>query len=95
VVIGAQYEIEVGNGVDRAARLVPVAGRDPADRRACRASPRARPTARSPTPAPALAAAAPFTREVEDLSASISYDLDSGLSFALWGRNLLDSRDVG
>jgi hypothetical protein len=32
--------------------------------------------------APALAAAEPFTRKVEDLSASISYDLDSGISFA-------------
>ena len=44
---------------------------------------------------PALAAAEPFTRKVEDLSASISYDLDNGLSFALWGRNLLDKRDLG
>ncbi len=43
----------------------------------------------------ARAAAAPFTREVEDLTASLSYELDSGLAFSIWGRNLLDHRDIG
>jgi outer membrane receptor protein involved in Fe transport len=42
--------------------------------------------------APALAAAAPFTRQVDDLTASISYAMDNGLEFTLWGRNLLDDR---
>jgi len=45
--------------------------------------------------APAIAAAAPFTREVDDLTASISYDMDNGLSLSLWARNLLDHREIG
>lgn len=45
--------------------------------------------------APALAAAAPFTRETSDLSASLAYELDSGLSVSVWARNLLNSRDLG
>ena len=44
---------------------------------------------------PAIAAAAPFTREINDLTASLSYEFDSGFSLTLWGRNLLDSRNVG
>lgn len=94
VVIGAQYEIEVGNGV-----VVPRASFLWQDETqlieglpgfAVR-----NPDGSIADAGPALAAAEPFTREVEDLSASISYDLHSGLSFALWGRNLLDSRDLG
>jgi len=94
IVIGAQYEIEVGNGV-----IVPRASFLWQDETqlieglpgfAVRG-----PDGTITDAGPALAAAEPFTREVEDLSASISYDLDSGLSFALWARNLLDSRDLG
>jgi outer membrane receptor protein involved in Fe transport len=44
---------------------------------------------------PALDAAAPFTREVNDLTASISYECNCGLVLSVWGRNLLDSRDLG
>lgn len=40
----------------------------------------------------AIDAAAPFTREVNDLSASITYAMQNGLEFSLWGRNLLDDR---
>ena len=40
----------------------------------------------------AIAAAVPFTRQVDDLSASIGYEFESGLSLTLWGRNLLDDR---
>jgi len=40
-------------------------------------------------------AAAPFTREVNDVTASLSYELDNGLSFTAWARNLLDHRDIG
>jgi iron complex outermembrane receptor protein len=94
VVIGAQYEIEVGNGtiVPRVSFLWQdetqlIEGLPGFATRA--------PDGTITDAGPALAAAEPFTREVEDLSASISYDLDSGLSFALWGRNLLDSRDLG
>lgn len=41
---------------------------------------------------PALAAAAPFTREVNDVSASITYAMENGLEFSVWGRNLLNDR---
>ena len=43
--------------------------------------------------AQALAAAAPFTRTVDDLSASITYVFeDAGFEFSIWGRNLTDDR---
>ena len=44
--------------------------------------------------APAIAAAAPFTREVSDLTASLSYEMDNGLTLSVWGRNLLDHREL-
>ena len=44
---------------------------------------------------PALDAAAPFSREVNDLTASIAYECDCGLSLSVWSRNLLDSRNLG
>ncbi len=40
----------------------------------------------------ALAAAVPFTREVEDLSASLTYAMHNGFELSVWGRNLLDDR---
>jgi outer membrane receptor protein involved in Fe transport len=41
----------------------------------------------------AIAAADQFTREVNDLSASLTYVLsDVGMELAVWGRNLLDDR---
>ncbi|MEO6040355.1 MAG: TonB-dependent receptor [Croceibacterium sp.] len=43
----------------------------------------------------ALAAAVPFTREVNDLTASLDYEFDNGLTVGVWGRNLLDRRDIG
>ncbi|MXO92520.1 TonB-dependent receptor [Erythrobacter arachoides] len=43
----------------------------------------------------AIAAAAPFTRETNDLTASLTYELDMGLSISVWGRNLLDDRSLG
>ncbi|RPF72092.1 TonB-dependent receptor [Aurantiacibacter spongiae] len=44
---------------------------------------------------PALDAAAPFSREVNDLTASITYESDAGYAISLWGRNLLDDRYLG
>ena len=40
----------------------------------------------------AFDAARPFTREVSDLNASLTYALASGLELSVWGRNLLDNR---
>jgi iron complex outermembrane recepter protein len=45
--------------------------------------------------APALAAAVPFTREVKDLTASLGYEMDNGIGFTVWARNLLDHRELG
>lgn len=43
--------------------------------------------------AAAIAAAAPFQRQVDDLSASLTYEFtDLDLDISLWGRNLLDDR---
>ncbi|MEN7536577.1 TonB-dependent receptor [Aurantiacibacter flavus] len=43
--------------------------------------------------AQALAAAAPFRREVNDLSASMTFVVeDTGLELSVWGRNLTDDR---
>lgn len=43
--------------------------------------------------AQAIAAAAQFTRQVDDLSASLTYIMsDQGIQFTLWGRNLLNDR---
>ncbi len=39
-------------------------------------------------------AARPFRREVNDLNASLTYAMANGLELTLWGRNLLDDRDI-
>ncbi|RJY10225.1 TonB-dependent receptor [Aurantiacibacter aquimixticola] len=44
---------------------------------------------------PALAAAAPFSRQVDDLTASLSLEFNNGLILQAWGRNLLDDRYFG
>ena len=42
--------------------------------------------------ATARAAARPFRREVDELSASLTYAMQNGLELSVWGRNLLDDR---
>ncbi|NNC54057.1 MAG: TonB-dependent receptor [Erythrobacter sp.] len=42
----------------------------------------------------AFAAARPFRREVNELSASLTYAFDMGLEISVWGRNLLDDRYI-
>jgi iron complex outermembrane recepter protein len=42
----------------------------------------------------ARAAARPYRREVNDLNASLTYAFDMGLELSVWGRNLLDDRDL-
>jgi outer membrane receptor protein involved in Fe transport len=44
--------------------------------------------------APALAAAAPFRRELNDVTASLGYEMDNGLSVEVWARNLLNDRNI-
>jgi outer membrane receptor protein involved in Fe transport len=94
VLLGAQYEAQVGNG-----RLVPRVSYLWQDRvQLIEGLPGflvRNPDGTIASADAALAAAAQFTREVNDLTASLSYELDNGLSLTVWGRNLLDSRDVG
>ena len=45
--------------------------------------------------AAAVAAARPFRREVNEINASLTYAMESGLELSLWGRNLLDDRYIG
>jgi outer membrane receptor protein involved in Fe transport len=44
---------------------------------------------------PGLDAARPFTRQVDDLNASITYAMSMGLEVSVWGRNLLGDRYIG
>lgn len=42
----------------------------------------------------AIAAAKPFRREVNDLTASLGYEMDNGLTLEVWSKNLLNSRNI-
>ena len=42
----------------------------------------------------AIAAARPFRRQVDELTASLTYAFDMGLELSVWGRNLLDDRYI-
>ncbi len=43
---------------------------------------------------PALDAAKPFTREVNEMNASLSYAMSNGLELTVWGRNLTNDRYI-
>lgn len=94
VLIGAQYEAPVGNGV-----IVPrVSFLWQDETQLIEGLPGflvRNPDGSIANAAPALAAAEPFTRSVEDLTASLSYEMENGLTLSVWGRNLLDHRDIG
>ncbi|MFM6832694.1 MAG: TonB-dependent receptor domain-containing protein, partial [Novosphingobium sp.] len=42
----------------------------------------------------ALAAAREFRQEINDVNASLTYAMENGLSVSVWGRNLLDNRNL-
>ena len=44
---------------------------------------------------PAIAAGLPFTSQVDNLTASLTYECDCGFSLSVWGRNLTDDRNLG
>jgi len=94
VVIGAQYEAQIGSAV-----LVPrVSYLWQEEVQLVEGLPGflvRNPDGTIANAGPAIAAAAPFTREVSDMTASLSLELDNGLSFSVWGRNLLNHRDLG
>jgi len=93
-VVGAQYEARIGNGL-----LVPrVSYLWQDEHQLVEGLPNflvRNPDGSIADATAAIAAAAPFTREVSDLTASLSYDMDNGLSLSVWGRNLLDHRELG
>ena len=43
---------------------------------------------------PGLDAAKPFTRQVDEVEASLTYAMDNGLELTLWGRNLTNDRYI-
>jgi outer membrane receptor protein involved in Fe transport len=43
---------------------------------------------------PALDATRPFKREVNELNSSLTYAMHNGLELSLWGRNLLNDRNI-
>ncbi|KRA84191.1 TonB-dependent receptor [Altererythrobacter sp. Root672] len=94
VLIGAQYEHEIGSGT-----IIPrVSFLWQSEEQLIEGLPGfvvRNPDGTIADATPALEAAAPFTREVQDLTASLSYDMDIGLSLTIWARNLLNKRDVG
>lgn len=94
VLVGAQYEAQVGNGV-----LVPrVSYLWQDETQLVEGLPNflvRNPDGSIADATAAIAAAVPFTREVSDLTASLSYEMDNGLTLSVWGRNLLDHRELG
>src|SRR5690554_1254742 len=94
VLIGAQYEAEVGNGA-----IVPrISFLWQDETQLVEGLPNFivyNPDGTNADAAPAITAALPFSREVKDLTASLSYEMNNGLTLSVWGRNLLDRRDVG
>ncbi len=42
-----------------------------------------------------LDAARPYTRQVDEVDASLTYAMHNGVELSLWGRNLLDDRYIG
>ena len=95
VVLGAQYEADLGNGM----RLIPrVSYLWQSEVQLVEGLPAflvKNPDGSIASNTAALAAAEAYTRSVNDVTASLSLELDSGLSFSIWGRNLLDDRTLG
>lgn len=86
VVLGGQYEHELGNGDAIVARATYHYESD------VQVIEGLQPSTWGSTAA-ALAAAAQFHRQVDDVSASLSYEAsDLGLDISVWGRNLLNDR---
>lgn len=93
VLLGAQYEIAVGNGA-----IVPrVSYLYQSDTQLVEGLPAflvKNPDGSIADAGPALAAAAPFRRELNDVTASLGYEMNNGFSVEVWARNLLDDRNI-
>ncbi len=93
VVVGAQYEQPVGPGT-----LIPrVSYLYASETQVVEGLPGflvRNPDGSIANAAPAIAAAAPFTVERNDLTASLGYEMDMGLTLEVWGRNLLKDENI-
>jgi outer membrane receptor protein involved in Fe transport len=85
VTVGGQYDYELGNGDNIVARASYHYESDVKVVEGLSAY-------LSQGAAAAQAAADPYHRQVDELSASLAYEMDNGLSLSIWGRNLLDDR---
>jgi len=94
VIVGAQYEADVGNGI-----LVPrVNYYWSSETQLVEGLPAF--AVRGPDGSivdgsPAIAAGLPFTQQIDNLTASLTYECDCGFSVSVWGRNLTDDRYLG
>jgi outer membrane receptor protein involved in Fe transport len=93
VLLGAEYRFEVGNGaiVPRVSYLYQS---DTQLVEGLSAFLVKNPDGSIADAGPALVAAAPFRRELNDVTASLGYEMDNGFSVELWARNLLDDRNL-
>ena len=93
VLLGAEYEYAVGNGA-----IVPrVSYLFQSDTQLTEGLPNfavRNPDGSIADAGPALAAALPFRRELNDLTASLGWEMDNGFSLEVWGRNLLNDRNI-
>jgi outer membrane receptor protein involved in Fe transport len=93
VLLGAEYDLPVGNG-----SLVPrVSYLYQSDTQLVEGLPGfavRNPDGSIADAGPALAAATPFRRELNDLTASLGYEMDNGFSIEVWARNLLNDRNI-
>ncbi|WP_338241013.1 TonB-dependent receptor [Aurantiacibacter hainanensis] len=94
VIVGAQYEADLGNGL-----LIPrvnyfwssetqlVEGLPAFAVRG--------PDGTIVNGQPAIEAGLPFTSQIDNLTASLTYESEAGYSISVWGRNLTDDRNLG
>jgi len=84
VLLGAEYDYKIGNG-----RIVPrVSYLYQSDTQLVEGLPGFRDLGQ------AVTAAQPFRRELNDLTASLGWEMDNGISLEVWGRNLLNDRNI-
>jgi outer membrane receptor protein involved in Fe transport len=93
VLLGAEYAMHVGNGdiVPRVSYLFQ------SDTQLVEGLPAflvKNPDGSIADAGPAQAAAVPFRRELNDLTASLGWEMNNGLSLEVWGRNLLNDRNI-
>jgi iron complex outermembrane receptor protein len=93
ILAGAEYDFKVGNG-DIVPRVSYLFQSDTQLVEGLSAFLVKNPDGTIADAGPAQAAALPFRRELNDLTASLDYEMDNGISVGVWGRNLLNDRNI-